>query len=293
MKPRRQIHPWNSRPERASARPPVGWLPRVFVFSLLLLPVAAGVAAGDDEGWNLVWQDEFDGPSLDSDRWSFEVNARGGGNKELQYYVTNNLAVRDGQLHIEARNEVFFGPDGTRSYTSSRIRTKGKGDWKYGRFEIRARLPKGKGIWPAIWMLPTENRYGGWPDSGEIDIVELVGHEAGKVHGTLHYGDNTRNHAYRGSIYTLPKGDFSQDFHVFRLDWEPERIRWYVDGRVYQTQTRWHTDGHAFPAPFDQKFHLLINVAVGGNWPGSPDKTTEFPQTLTVDYVRVYQRERP
>jgi len=145
-------------------------------------------------------------------------------------------------------------------------------------------------MWPAVWMLPTDNEYGGWAASGEIDIMELVGHEPATIHGTLHYGGAWPHNTSSGSSFTLPSGDFSQDFHIFALEWEPGEFRWYVDGFRYRTQTQWHIQGHDFPAPFDKRFHLLINLAVGGNWPGNPDATTEFPQELVIDYVRVYQR---
>jgi len=256
----------------------------VCVFSII-------VAADDPAGWQLVWQDEFNGRSLDPSRWEFEVNAAGGGNNELQYYVTNNARVKDGLLFIEARKEHYKGPARTRDYTSSRLRTRLKGDWKYGRFDIRAKLPKGRGMWPAIWLLPTDEAYGGWPNSGEIDIMELIGHEPHRVYGTLHYGDAVRGHLYKGTNYTLAAGVFADDFHVFRLDWEPRAMRWYVDDHLYQTQTNWHTQGRGFPAPFDQRFHLILNLAVGGNWPGNPDEKTVFPQATVVDYVRVYRKK--
>jgi len=257
---------------------------------VLFLAGAAG-AAEVPAGWNLVWKDEFDGHSLDLSKWEFEVNAQGGGNNELQYYVTNNVRLSDGLLIIEARKERYSGPGGTRNYTSSRIRTKRKADWLYGRFEIRAKLPTGKGMWPAIWMMPTDDHYGGWPNSGEIDIMELVGHEPNKVHGTLHYGDAAHWKQHEGTNYTLAAGTFADDFHVFRFDWEPAAMRWYVDDRLYQTQTKWHTRTNAFPAPFDQRFHLILNLAIGGNWPGNPDTTTGFPQAMVVDYVRVFKRK--
>lgn len=255
-----------------------------------LLLGAVGCATVSADGWRLVWQDEFDGPQLDPSKWEFEVNAAGGGNAELQYYVTNNVSLRDGKLLIEARNLPYSGPEGTRSFTSSRIRTKRKADWKYGRFEIRAKLPQGRGLWPAIWMLPTDNVYGGWPHSGEIDIVELLGHEPGRVHGTLHYSNLEKHHTYRGTNYTSRTRSFADDFHVFRLDWSPGMFHWYVDDQLYQTQTQWASGVKSFPAPFDQRFHLILNLAVGGNWPGKPDANTVFPQAMIVDFVRVYQR---
>lgn len=243
-------------------------------------------------GWQLVWNDEFNGSSIDAQKWEHEVNAQGGGNNELQYYTARpeNSYIDSGKLVIKALKETYTGPEGTREYTSARLRTKGKGDWKYGRFEIRAKLPFGQGLWPAIWMLPTDWVYGGWAASGEIDIMELLGQEPNKVYGTLHYGGEWPDNKHTGASYTLPNGTFSDDFHLFVLEWDTTAIRWYVDGVHYQTQTQWHSSGGAYPAPFDQRFHLLLNVAVGGNWPGNPDDTTIFPQTMVIDYVRVYKK---
>ncbi|HOM99144.1 MAG TPA: glycoside hydrolase family 16 protein [Acidobacteriota bacterium] len=263
---------------------------------LTTFPVVPRVAAEVPEGWRLVWADEFDGDRVDPVKWEFQIGTgtdyglpAGWGNNELQYYTDrqDNAFVADGKLHIVAKKESY----GRCSYTSARLRTLGKGDWTYGRFEIRAKLPKGKGIWPALWMLPTDNVYGGWAASGEIDIMELVGHEPNVVHGTLHYGGPWPRNKSSGGSYRLAGGDFSQDFHVFALEWEPGEIRWFVDGELYLTLTQWYTEaqGASFPAPFDQRFHLLMNVAVGGNWPGSPAPTTQFPQEMVVDYVRVYQ----
>ncbi len=245
------------------------------------------------EGWDLIWQDEFEGASVDTSKWQFQSGdgtevglPPGWGNNELQWYRKDNAAVEDGRLIITARQETHQGLD----YTSARLRTMEKGDWKYGRFEIRAKLPAGQGLWPAIWMLPTDWIYGGWAASGEIDIMEMRGHEPAKVYGTLHYGGEWPDNVHTGTSYLLPKGVFSAEFHVFRLDWQEGEIRWYVDGQHYQTQTEWYSEGYPFPAPFDQTFHMLLNVAVGGNWPGPPDSTTTFPQTMEVDYVRVYKK---
>jgi beta-glucanase (GH16 family) len=259
-----------------------------FIASALM---ACTARAATSPGWELVWADEFNGASLDLSKWEFEVNAGGGGNNELQYYVTNNVRVHDGVLVIEARKEHYTGPGGSRDYTSSRIRTRHKGDWLYGRIEVRAKLPIGKGMWPAIWMMPTDNRYGGWPHSGEIDIMELIGHRPNEVHGTLHYSRPDGRHTFTGTNFALATGTFADEFHVFRLDWEPRAMRWYVDDRLYQTQTNWQSRAKSFPAPFDQRFHLILNLAVGGNWPGNPDEKTLFPQAMLVDYVRVYRRE--
>lgn len=243
-------------------------------------------------GWQLIWHDEFDGPQIDLSKWGHEVNAQGGGNNELQYYTARpeNSFIQDGVLVIRALQENYTGPEGTRAYTSARLRTLNKGDWKYGRFDIRAKLPVGRGMWPAIWMLPTDWVYGGWAASGEIDIMEMLGHDIKTVHGTLHYGAAWPGNIHTGKSFTLPQGDFTNEFHTFRLDWTENEFKWYVDDQLYQTQTQWHTTGHPYPAPFNQRFHMLLNLAVGGNWPGNPDASTVFPQTLTVDYVRVYQR---
>jgi beta-glucanase (GH16 family) len=242
-----------------------------------------------DPKYHLVWSDEFTGAALDPAKWEHIISGRGGGNNELQYYTKENTRLADGHLIIEARKQIHKGPDGQRNYTSSRIRTKNKADWKFARIEVRAKLPQGKGIWPAIWMMPTDNRYGRWPNSGEIDIMELLGHEPHTVHGTLHYGDRQKRHLHKGKSFKLERNTFADDFHIFRLDWEPNEIRWYVDDKLYQTQKDWHTRDAAFPAPFDQRFHLILNVAIGGNWPGNPDQTTQFPAAMVVDWVRIYQ----
>lgn len=247
--------------------------------------------SADESEWVLVWSDEFDSNQLDEEKWSFQYGTgeneglTGWGNNELQYYTDReeNVYLEDGKLHITARQERFEGMD----YTSGRIRTMNNADWTYGRFDIRARLPEGPGIWPAIWMLPSDNVYGGWPKSGEIDIMELVGHEPETIHGTVHYGPDWPDNEHTGGTYSLSEGTFSDDFHTFSIEWEPNRIRWFVDGEHYFTVTPSDLQPHNYP--FNERFHLLINLAVGGNWPGSPDSSTEFPQTLVVDYVRVYQ----
>ena len=247
-----------------------------------------------DTAWILAWADEFDGSALDPAKWGVQtgdgcsIGLCGWGNNELQWYQGDNVSVSGGILTITAREETVGG----RPYTSARIRTLGRGDWRYGRIEARARLPQGQGLWPAIWMLPTDTVYGTWAASGEIDIVELVGHQPGTVHGTLHYGGTWPDNRFTGDSYTLDSGIFADDFHVFALEWEEGEIRWYVDGQHYQTQTQWSSASAPYPAPFDQRFHLVMNVAVGGNWPGNPDASTSFPQTMEVDYVRVYRRPR-
>ena len=244
------------------------------------------------EGWSLVWADEFDGNALDASRWSVQtgdgcdINLCGWGNNELQWYQADNATVGGGMLTITARVENAGG----RGYTSARLRTLNKGDWTYGRIDARAKLPIGQGFWPAIWMLPSDEVYGTWAASGEIDIMELVGHEPNRVHGTLHYGGAFPANRFTGDFYQLQSGTFADGFHVFSVEWEEGEIRWYVDGRLYQTQNQWSTNVAPFPAPFDQRFHLVVNVAVGGNWPGPPNVNTPFPQSMEIDWIRVYQR---
>lgn len=269
-----------------------------FLISLLLFSCFAPNNSKEKEeweipGWTLVWHDEFDTKYIDNSKWEHEVNAWGGGNNELQYYTNRpeNSFIRDGKLVIRAIKETYTGPEGTREYTSARLRTLHKGDWKYGRFDIKAKLPEGKGLWPAIWMLPTDWVYGEWPASGEIDIMECLGHEPQKVYGTIHFGGPGNLHVHTGGAFELPEGSFSDDFHVFTLIWDTTKFEWYVDGIRYYATQDWYTVNGEYPAPFDQRFHLILNVAVGGNWPGAPDETTTFPQEMVVDYVRVYTRK--
>ncbi len=255
--------------------------------------LSAQTATVDTSGkLKLVWSDEFDGDSLDYSKWGIEQNAFGGGNSELQIYTDrpSNVRVEGGHLVLEAHKDNA-GISGTvREYSSGRVRTKKRGDWKYGRIEVRAKMPKGQGIWPAIWMLPTDEQYGGWAASGEIDIMEFRGQNEQEVLGTLHYGGGWPKNTFSGSSFKLTEGSFSDDFHTFAIDWEEGKIVWSVDGKPYQTQTKWHSDNAKFPAPFDQEFHLLLNLAVGGHFVGNPDATTELPQKFLVDYVRVYQK---
>jgi len=267
-----------------------------FIIILFLFVINCGTNPTNtdkpDSVYVLIWSDEFNGNDIDPNKWEHEVNADGGGNNELQYYTDRSLNswIEDTVLVIRALMENYTGPGGTREYTSARLRTKNKGDWKYGKFEIRAKLPYGKGLWPAIWLLPTDWVYGGWAASGEIDIMELIGSDPAKVYGTLHYGGNYPANVHTGASFSLSEGTFASDYHVFTLEWESTQMRWYVDGLLYQTQTEWFTEGYDYPAPFNQRFHLILNVAVGGNWPGNPDENTLFPQQMEVDYVRVYQK---
>ncbi len=232
-------------------------------------------------GWRLVWNDEFNGTSVDLSKWEYEVNGDGGGNNELQYYTARatNSYVQDGALVIQALKEEYLG----KHYTSARMRTRNKGDWKYGRMEVRAKLPYGRGMWPAIWMLPTDWEYGGWPMSGEIDIMECLGQDPWTIYGTIHFGQSVAGHQQLGGRYTRSGESYAGDFHVFAIEWDSTSITWFVDGAKYYSATK--------SSPFDKRFHMLLNVAVGGNWPGSPDEFTAFPQTMKVDYVRVYEKQ--
>jgi beta-glucanase (GH16 family) len=232
-------------------------------------------------GWTLVWHDEFNGTAIDTATWNFEVNGDGGGNNELQYYTheDRNAFLEAGTLVIQALKEEYLG----KQYTSARLNTDHKKDWLYGRVDVRAKLPKGQGLWPAIWMLPTDWVYGGWPASGEIDIMELLGQDPTRVYGTVHWAENGQ-HLSSGGNYVLPGGKrFCDDFHIFTFEWSADSLKWYVDG------VRYHVERNG--PPFDKRFHLILNVAVGGNWPGSPDATTVFPQYMQVDYVRVYSKK--
>ena len=261
--------------------------------SLALTGLALATMARAAECPSIVWQDEFDGSSLDTSKWQPMVGDGcdhgicGRGNDELQHYRTANATVSNGVLRIEAREENAAG----RVHTSARLRTKGLGDFQFGRMEARIKLTQGQGIWPAFWMLPTDEVHGGWPRSGEIDIMENVGHEPATVHGTLHFGPAFPDNQHLGASYELQDGAFADDFHIFAVEREPGEIRWYVDDILYSTKTRADTAPHAWP--FDERFHFLLNVAVGGTWPGDPDETTVFPQVMEVDYVRVYDGNLP
>ncbi len=255
------------------------------LFLILFLCIQFSVSKAQD--YKLVWSDEFNGTVLDTSKWSYQIgNGSGGwGNNEKEYYRSENAVVDSGYLTIIAKKENYNGFN----YTSARIRTIHKGDWKYGKFEIRAKMPIGQGMWPAFWMMPTDNVYGGWAASGEIDIMEYLGNDTTTVYGTLHYGGAWPNNVHSGQSYTLNSGFYSS-FHTYTLIWEEGKIQWLVDDHLYQTQTSWYTSNGSFPAPFDQKFHILLNLAVGGNWPGYPDTSTKFPQKYVIDYVRVYQK---
>ena len=246
------------------------------------VPTPTSTPEWEREGWTLVWQDEFDGERLDPANWTFDIGGHGWGNNELQAYTDRpeNVRLEDGLLIVEAREEPFV----RRNYTSGRIKTQGLLAWTYGRFEARMQLPYGNGIWPAFWMLGSNITETPWPACGEIDIMEHIGREPTRIHGTVH-GPGYSGSGGVGHYTTVP--DLAEEFHVYAIEWEPEEIRWYVDDVQFFRVTPESVRGAWV---FDQPFFLLINLAVGGYWPGPPDDTTVFPQFLKVDYVRVYQR---
>ncbi|MEI7854968.1 MAG: glycoside hydrolase family 16 protein [Planctomycetota bacterium] len=270
--------------------------------------------------WKLVWSDEFEGKEIDRSKWDFDLgngfydyNAKqwinGWGNEELQYYTREpeNAFVKEGLLHIKAIKESIHNC----GYTSARMKTR-KRDGSalfnqcYGKFEFRAKLPTGKGVWPALWMLPQSDKYGTWPSSGEIDVLEARGQEPNKILGTLHFGSRWPANAHKENNLLLPNNGTIADFHTYAIEWEPGEIRWLLDGKQFAAQSFWWSsskvaankglqptkeeDLNAWPAPFDQPFYLVMNVAVGGKFLGNPDNTTLFPAEMLVDYVRVYDK---
>lgn len=283
------------------------------------------------DDWQLVWSDEFSGSSIDTNKWNFEINCAGGGNQEQQCYTdsSENAYVSNDTLKIVA---LPAEEGAEKPYTSARLNTKYKGDFTYGRIEMRAKMPYGQGTWPAFWMMPTDEVYGGWPKSGEVDIVEAVnlkaadaeGNPEAHVYGTLHYGRDAPQNSSSGKAYALPDGaNPADDFHTYAIEWQEGEIRWYVDGYLYQTQqqsrVRYNSKGEAVglrhrgwfaefynqatgeletvydAAPFDERFHLILNLAVGGTWPENVNELGVDPeafangQTFEIDYVRVYE----
>lgn len=239
-------------------------------------------------GWDIFWRDEFDADVLNEEDWTFETGNGnwGWGNNELEFYRKQNTQLVDGNLVIQARKETFNGFD----YTSSRIKTQNKVDFTFGRVDIRAVIPEGQGIWPALWMLGSNFGNIGWPRCGEIDIMELIGHQPSTVHGTVHYPDPNGDRLQNTKHRNLTSGKFSDEFHVFSLIWEDDSIEWLVDGQKFHSVSR-ASLGTQNPYPFNDDFFFIFNVAVGGTWPGSPDATTVFPQNMIVDYIRVFKKQ--
>jgi beta-glucanase (GH16 family) len=263
----------------------------------LLFPSRSSASLSRAQTWTLVWSDEFDGPSgsaVDSAKWIFDTGGGGWGNDELELYTDStdnasidgvgNLVITAIQKKLPKKPRCWYGRC---KYSSARLKTKGKFEQAYGRFEARIKIPYGQGLWPAFWMLGSNIDTVRWPNCGEIDIMENIGREPAIVHGTFH-GPGYSGGNGIGASYSLSSGAFSDDFHVFAVEWQPNVIRFYVDGNLYRTRTP-----ADLPAGttwvFDHPFFLLLNVAVGGDWPGSPDSTTVFPQRMYIDYVRVYQ----
>jgi beta-glucanase (GH16 family) len=275
-------------------------------FVTLLLASSTGKVSRSDAGqsaaltnqrtvWTLVWSDEFnagDGSVPDASKWTFETGGNGFGNQELEYYTSRpqNAEIRNGNLVITARREHFTGSDHvTREYTSARLSTSKKFAQTYGRFEARIKIPYGQGMWPAFWMLGDDISKIEWPGCGEIDIMENIGREPSIIHGTIH-GPGYSGAKGIGSPFAFPDHRrFANDYHVYAVEWSPNEIKFYVDDNLYATRT---------PADlppgtkwiYDHPFFIILNLAVGGSWPGSPDANTTFPQKMLVDYVRVYKR---
>ena len=250
----------------------------------------------------ITWCDEFTGEGdnlnaqgIDLDKWGFQIGTgtqyglTGWGNNEAQYYREENARVENGRLIIEAKRENFGGSN----YTSARMYTKPTFYQKYGRFEAMIKLPVGDALWPAFWMMPQYDVYGGWAASGEIDIMEARGRFPNRSTAALHFGGSWPNNTYTAETYYFPAGQSIADFNVYAVEWEESEIRWYVNDHLIKTSTSWRTDGHAFPAPFDQEFYMLLNLAIGGTFDGGrlpPDSLFNTPVTMEIEYVRVYQK---
>lgn len=294
--------------------------------AVLATPTASDCPAAEvppaPAGWRLAWNDEFDGDTIDLAKWGFDLGngfynydasqwIRGWGNDELQYYTRDpeNVFVRDGTLHVVARKESRDGF----GYTSARLRTRAKDgtnlfSQRYGRFEFRAKLPLGQGIWPGLWLLPEGSEYGGWAASGEIDVLETKGQEPHRIQGALHFGGRWPANTFSVVEHVLVDSTIDE-FHVYALEWNPGAMHWEVDGKRYGTIDFWWSTGRAdgggglpprgegdlnpWPAPFDRPFQVLVNLAVGGKFLGNPDATTPFPAEMEVDWVRVYERNGP
>jgi beta-glucanase (GH16 family) len=284
------LAPVNTRSSQATLLQPMIAALVLAAASLAAAPFVRAEGAAVPDGWQLVWSDEFEsGAQPDPAKWSHDVGGHGWGNHELQFYTKErleNARIEDGRLIIEARREKWENKD----YTSARLVTKNKGDWTYGRFEIRAKLPLGRGTWPAIWMLPTnwDLGSGNWPDVGEIDIMEHVGYDPGVVHASTHSQKHQwRIHTQRTAKIDVP--DAGETYHTYVMEWDEEEMRIFVDDQQYFTSLKEGGDWTSWP--FFRPFHLVLNVAVGGDWGGSKGvDETIWPRRMEVEYVRVYRR---
>lgn len=267
-------------------------------------------------GWNLIWSDDFQGDKIDRSKWTFDIgngtDAQGNftktwgwGNSELQYYSDRpaNAFVKDGMLHIVALHDNFGGS----KYSSARLVTRSLFTKTFGRFEFRAKLPVGKGLWPALWLMPQDSSYGAWASSGEIDVMEARGREPTQIVGSIIYGSTWPGDEFSSTDFILPNNQTINAFHTYTLEWEPGVLRWYLDDNLYSVKRNWWSssktgpngqgvirpppsDRNPWPAPFDKPFYLLMNLSVGGIFSGYPHGQTAFPQEMLVSYVRVYDR---
>ena len=292
------------------------------VATVAALAAIGPARAQGDEGWALVWADEFDRTEIDRAKWAYDDDCWGGGNDERQCYTKSgrNSAIEEGKLVITARHERTTGPalplaqrrqaarpnaEATRDFSSARLSTRGKASWRYGKIEVRARLPQGQGTWPAIWMLPEKNGYGPWAASGEIDILEAVnlgvlcakcpGGRESTILGTLHFGGKWPKNKLASTEIAYP--EVLDGFHTYTVEWYPDRMVWRVDGKVFATRTasEWSTTGSPNPgAPFDRPFHLILNLAIGGKLPEGRGlggvRQDGYPKRMEVDWVRVWQK---
>ena len=273
-------------------------LSSILALSMLLPMAACGQKKTETpsiEGYNLLWSDEFEGKELDETKWNRETHEPGWTNNELQEYTNSdeNIFVKDGNLVLKA---IKTEKNGKPYYTSGKVQGWNKTQFQYGKVVVSAKVPEGQGLWPAIWMMPNqESKYGQWPKCGEIDIMESLGNDTTISYSTIHYGEP---HAeQQGTIEKKGDESFSAKFHEYSVEWEPGEMRFYTDGELVLTCNDWFTaveggDDKPYPAPFDQPFYVQLNLAVGGNWPGNPDATTDFSKAeFLIDYVRVYQKD--
>ena len=291
---------WAKTVERSIGFQPAGLKTRDYILLImagLLVPNAEAGRVHVPKGYTLAWSDEFKGKNgslPDASKWTYDIGGNGWGTHELEYYTNRpeNARIEHGKLVISARAEAYMGPDSKEfHYTSARLKTQGLFSQAYGRFEARIKLPAGQGIWPAFWMLGDNIAADGWPKCGEIDVMENIGKEPGINHGSLHGPSSANPTSDLTKAITLPNGKrLSDDFHLYAVEREPGLVRFYLDANLYATFTvaQWPAGGTWV---FDHPFFIILNVAVGGDWPGAPDATTAFPQTMLVDYVRVYKRK--